>query len=110
MKKQVGGIRITNLLELITGLYTVALSIYPYPVWFVFIIGVVPIISFAIGLVNRTLNKKIKNGVVIVLFTIALTYIYVLISLSTNLTSTLFGVLGLGLTISLITFITKLFD
>ena len=110
MKKQVGGIKISNLLELLTGIYTVALSIYPYPVWFVFIIGLVPIISFAIGLVNRTLNKRIKNGVVIVLFTIALTYIYVLISLSENSTSTILGILGLGLAISIITFITKLFD
>ena len=110
MKKQVGGIKISNLLELLTGIYTVALSIYPYPVWFVFIIGLVPIISFAISLVNRTLNKRIKNGVVVVLLTIALTYIYVLISLSANSTSTILGILGLGLIISIITFITKLFD
>jgi len=110
MKKQIGGIKITNLLELLTGIYTIALSIFPYPVWFVFIIGLVPVVSFAIGLVNRSLNKRIKNGVVIVLFTITLTYIYVLISLSSSSTSTILGILGLGLIISIITFITKLFD
>lgn len=110
MKKQVSGIKVANLLELLTGIYTVALSLYPYPMWFVFIIGLVPITSFTIGLVNRTLNKRIKNGVLIVLLTIVLTYMYVLISLLTNSTPTILGILGVGLVISIITFITKLFD
>ncbi len=77
-------LRLSNILELATGIITVALASYPYPIWFLTILGLVPIISFGLYTLDINLGKKVKGGVEIVLVAIAASYIYVLSSLSQN--------------------------
>lgn len=114
LKKQFSGIRVGNILELITGLYTIILAIYPQPIWYIFALGIVPIISFAINIYSRGLGKKIKGGVEIVLITIIASYAYVILNISSNINvleaPSIIGVLTLGLIIAILTFITRLIE
>ncbi len=106
--------KIGNILEILTGIYLVIISSYPFVVWYMFIIGLIPILSSIINLYNKTLGKRIKIGIEIVILSIIISYIYLitdLLSHSNQLTtSTPTIILSIGLIITLITFITKLFE
>ena len=114
LKKQISEIRIGNILELITGLYTIALALYPQPVWYIFILGLVPLTSFIINIYNRGLGKRIKGGIEIVLITIIASYAYVLFNITSNIniseTPSIVAVLIIGLVIALVTFISRLIE
>lgn len=100
------------MLELITGLYTVFLALYPQPIWYLFILGIVPLTSFAINIYNKSLGKRIKGGIETVLVSIAAAYAYVLYNIisNTNVSNTpsIVGILAIGLIITLLTFIMRL--